>query len=156
MEPNKNEHSNQTKTIRTGADLLIQSLMDNDVDVIFGYPGGAVLPIFDSLYEMNPSFKNYLCRHEQGLIHAAEGYARVTGKTGVVLATSGPGITNLLTGIADAMLDSLPFSRHRWASLLGSDWNGWLPRSGCYRSNNPYLKAQLSNKKCRRHTAHNE
>lgn len=108
METQNNKHSNQAKAIRTGADLLIQSLMDNDVDVLFGYPGGAVLPIFDSLYEMNPSFKNYLCRHEQGLIHAAEGYARVTGKTGVVLATSGPGITNLLTGIADAMLDSLP------------------------------------------------
>ena len=88
METQNNKHSNQAKAIRTGADLLIQSLMDNDVDVLFGYPGGAVLPIFDSLYEMNPSFKNYLCRHEQGLIHAAEGYARVTGKTGVVLATS--------------------------------------------------------------------
>lgn len=124
MEPHNNEHSKQTKSIKTGADLLIQSLMDNDVDVLFGYPGGAVLPIFDSLYEMDPSFKNYLCRHEQGLIHAAEGYARVTGKPGVVLATSGPGITNLLTGIADAMLDSLPLvviTGQVSSSVIGTD-----------------------------------
>lgn len=113
-----------SKSITTGADLLIQSLLDNQVEVIFGYPGGAVLPIFDSLYELQPTFRNILCRHEQGLIHAAEGYARVTGKTGVVLATSGPGITNLLTGIADAMLDSLPvvvLTGQVSSSVIGTD-----------------------------------
>lgn len=120
----ENSNTNTSKSISTGADLLIQSLLDNGVEVLFGYPGGAVLPIFDSLYEFKPNFQNILCRHEQGLIHAAEGYARVTGKTGVVLATSGPGITNLLTGIADAMLDSLPIvvlTGQVSSSVIGTD-----------------------------------
>lgn len=92
----------------TGADLLIDILMEMEVDTIFGYPGGAVLPIYDALYRSNASFQHILSRHEQGSIFAAEGYARVTGKPGVVLATSGPGATNLITGITDAMMDSLP------------------------------------------------
>src|SRR5690606_16038660 len=88
------------------AEILIESLKRENVEVIFGYPGGAALPIYDALY--GKSIKHILTRHEQGAIHAAEGYARVSGKPGVVLATSGPGATNLVTGIADAMLDSLP------------------------------------------------
>ncbi|RNF38638.1 acetolactate synthase large subunit [Planococcus salinus] len=105
-----------------GADVLIQSLKAQGVDVIFGYPGGAVLPIYDALYK-NP-IRHVLARHEQGAIHAAEGYARVSGKTGVVLATSGPGATNLVTGIADAMLDSLPlvvFTGQVASSVIGTD-----------------------------------
>ena len=94
------------KEWRTGADILVQALIEEQVDTIFGYPGGAALPIYDALY--GNSVKHILTRHEQGAIHAAEGYARVSGKPGVVLATSGPGATNLVTGIADAMLDSLP------------------------------------------------
>lgn len=112
------------RVIKNGSDLLIQSLVDNDVEILFGYPGGAVLPIFDSLFTMKPNFKNILCRHEQGLIHAAEGYARVTGKPGVVLATSGPGVTNVLTGLADAMLDSLPIillTGQVSSSVIGTD-----------------------------------
>ncbi|MCW1927983.1 biosynthetic-type acetolactate synthase large subunit [Bhargavaea beijingensis] len=93
-------------TAGNGADLLVRSLKNEGVDIIFGYPGGAVLPIYDALYK-NP-IRHILARHEQGAIHAAEGYARTTGRTGVVIATSGPGATNLVTGIADAMLDSLP------------------------------------------------
>src|SRR5699024_11037145 len=93
---------------KTGADLLIELLVEAEVDTIFGYPGGAVLPIYDALYRSNAPFKHVLSRHEQGSIFAAEGYARVTGKPGVVLATSGPGATNLITGITDAMMDSLP------------------------------------------------
>lgn len=93
---------------RNGADLFVQSLVDAGVDTLFGYPGGAVLPIYDALYRNNASFKHILSRHEQGSIHAAEGYARVTGRPGVVLATSGPGATNLITGIADAIMDSIP------------------------------------------------
>ncbi|MEI3612098.1 biosynthetic-type acetolactate synthase large subunit [Pseudogracilibacillus sp. SO30301A] len=93
---------------KTGADLLIELLVEAEVDTIFGYPGGAVLPIYDAIYRSNASFKHVLSRHEQGSIFAAEGYARVTGKPGVVLATSGPGATNLITGITDAMMDSLP------------------------------------------------
>src|SRR5699024_9152835 len=90
----------------TGADLLIQALTAADVDTVFGYPGGAVLPIYDALYRSDAPFEHVLTRHEQGAVHAAEGYARVTGKPGVVLSTSGPGATNLITGITDAMMDS--------------------------------------------------
>src|SRR5690625_1984122 len=93
---------------KTGADLLVELLGEMEVDTIFGYPGGAVLPIYDALYRGEQSFKHILTRHEQGAIFAAEGYARVTGKPGVVIATSGPGATNLITGITDAMMDSLP------------------------------------------------
>ncbi|MFD2130703.1 biosynthetic-type acetolactate synthase large subunit [Pseudogracilibacillus auburnensis] len=97
-----------TSKPKTGADLLIELLVEVGVDTIFGYPGGAVLPIYDALYRSNAPFKHVLSRHEQGSIFAAEGYARVTGKPGVVLATSGPGATNLITGITDAKMDSLP------------------------------------------------
>lgn len=106
----------------SGADVLIQSLQDQGVEIIFGYPGGAVLPIYDALHK-NP-IRHVLARHEQGAIHAAEGYARVSGETGVVIATSGPGATNLVTGIADAMLDSLPlvvFTGQVASSVIGTD-----------------------------------
>lgn len=105
-----------------GADVLIQLLKEHQVDLIFGYPGGAVLPIYDALYR-NP-IPHILARHEQGAIHAAEGYARVTGKPGVVIATSGPGATNLVTGIADAMMDSLPlviFTGQVATTVIGTD-----------------------------------
>lgn len=91
----------------TGAELIIQALIDQGVEVIFGYPGGAVLPIYDALYQQD-KIKHVLCRHEQGAAHAAEGYARSTGKVGVVLVTSGPGATNAVTGLTDALLDSVP------------------------------------------------
>lgn len=92
--------------VRTGADLMCSLLLDEGVDVIFGYPGGAVLPVYDALFDT--PLRHILARHEQGAIHAAEGYSRVTGRPGVVIATSGPGATNLVTGIADAFLDSTP------------------------------------------------
>ncbi|UOQ85412.1 biosynthetic-type acetolactate synthase large subunit [Gracilibacillus salinarum] len=98
----------ERKEPRTGADLLVESLINEGVETLFGYPGGAALPIFDALYKAQNAFDQILARHEQGSIHAAEGYARVSGKPGVVVATSGPGATNLVTGIADAMIDSLP------------------------------------------------
>lgn len=113
-----------TKEVFTGADLLIETLVEAGVDTIFGFPGGAVLPIYDALYRSEAPFKHILSRHEQGSIHAAEGYARVTGKPGVVLATSGPGATNLITGIADAMMDSLPlvvFTGQVSRSVIGTD-----------------------------------
>ena len=91
----------------TGAEIVIQSLIDQGVEVIFGYPGGAVLPIYDALFKQK-KIKHVLVRHEQGAVHAAEGYARSTGKPGVVLVTSGPGATNAVTGLTDAMLDSIP------------------------------------------------
>ena len=91
----------------TGADLVIKTLIDQDVEVVFGYPGGAVLPIYDSLFKQN-RLRHILVRHEQAAVHAAEGYARSTGKVGVVLVTSGPGATNAVTGLTDALMDSIP------------------------------------------------
>src|SRR6201993_3077004 len=90
-----------------GAEIVIKSLGDQGVDVIFGYPGGAVLPIYDALFKQN-HVRHILVRHEQGAVHAAEGYARSTGRVGVVLVTSGPGATNAVTGLTDALMDSVP------------------------------------------------
>ncbi|GAB4261079.1 biosynthetic-type acetolactate synthase large subunit [Thermincola ferriacetica] len=106
----------------SGAEILVKSLMEEGVDTIFGYPGGAVLEIYDALY--HSSIKHYLVRHEQGAIHAADGYARATGKPGVCLATSGPGATNLVTGIATAYMDSVPivaFTGQVACDLIGRD-----------------------------------
>ena len=118
MKENKQELTEQLD----GSAVLIQALKDQGVEIIFGYPGGAVLPIYDALYK-NP-IPHVLARHEQGAIHAAEGYARVSGKTGVVIATSGPGATNLVTGITDAMMDSLPlvvFTGQVAKAVIGTD-----------------------------------
>src|SRR5438876_8447199 len=90
-----------------GADIVIKALLDQGVDVVFGYPGGAVLPIYDSLFKQN-ALRHILVRQEGGAVHAAEGYARSTGKVGVVLVTSGPGATNAVTGLTDALMDSIP------------------------------------------------
>ncbi|MGI3167814.1 acetolactate synthase 3 large subunit [Pseudooceanicola sp. C21-150M6] len=91
----------------SGAQMVVQALRDQGVDTVFGYPGGAVLPIYDEIFQQN-DIQHILVRHEQGAVHAAEGYARSTGKPGVVLVTSGPGATNAVTGLADALLDSIP------------------------------------------------
>ncbi|EBA11341.1 acetolactate synthase 3 large subunit [Roseobacter sp. CCS2] len=91
----------------TGAKMVVQALIDQGVDTVFGYPGGAVLPIYDEIFQQN-SIKHVLVRHEQGAVHAAEGYARSTGKPGVALVTSGPGATNAVTGLTDALMDSIP------------------------------------------------
>lgn len=108
--------------LETGADILIRSILREGTDVIFGYPGGAVLPIYDALYRQK--VRHILARHEQGAIHAAEGYARVSGKPGVVIATSGPGATNLVTGLMDACIDSLPlvvFTGQVSTQVIGTD-----------------------------------
>ncbi|HOL29927.1 MAG TPA: biosynthetic-type acetolactate synthase large subunit [Paludibacteraceae bacterium] len=108
----------------TGAKALIESLLQEGVETIFGYPGGAILPVFDALYDYDRKVNHILTRHEQGAAHAAEGYARVSGKVGVCLITSGPAATNAITGISDAMLDSVPLlviTGQVGASLLGTD-----------------------------------
>ena len=92
---------------QSGADVLLRALKDQGVEVIFGYPGWAVLPIYDALFQQN-AIRHILVRHEQAAVHAAEGYARSTGKVGVVLVTSGPGATNAVTGLVDALMDSVP------------------------------------------------
>ncbi|GAA0447243.1 acetolactate synthase large subunit [Lentibacillus halophilus] len=119
----KRDIKNEQKKV-TGSDVLIQALAANGVDTVFGYPGGAVLPIYDALHRNETPFTHVLTRHEQGGAHMAEGYARVTGKPGVVLATSGPGATNVITGITDAMMDSLPlvvFTGQVATNVIGSD-----------------------------------
>src|SRR5258708_13227744 len=91
----------------TGAEMVIEALADQGVEHLFGYPGGAVLPIYDALFQQD-KVTHILVRHEQGAVHAAEGYARSTGKVGCVLVTSGPGATNAVTGLTDALCDSIP------------------------------------------------
>ncbi len=106
----------------SGASMLLTALISENVDVIFGYPGGAILPTFDEIYKKG--IRHILTRHEQGAIHAAEGYARVSGKPGVCMVTSGPGATNVVTGLADAMIDSLPLiviTGQVTTTLIGSD-----------------------------------
>src|SRR6476661_9446088 len=92
---------------RNGAEILLDTLIESGVDTVFGYPGGAALPLYDALYG-RPALRHVLVRHEQGAVHAAEGYARSTGRVGVVLVTSGPGATNAVTGLTDALMDSVP------------------------------------------------
>lgn len=108
----------------TGSEAVIHSLLAEGIDTVFGYPGGAIMPVYDALFHYPDRISHILTRHEQGLVHAAQGYARVTGKVGVCLATSGPGATNLVTGIADAMIDSTPLVciiGQVPSPLLGSD-----------------------------------
>ena len=116
----------ETKTVVSvsGSIAVLEACMAEAVDIIFGYPGGAIMPIYDALYDYEEKLKHILVRHEQGAIHAAQGYARSSGKTGVVFATSGPGATNLVTGLADAMIDSTPLvciTGQVYAHLLGTD-----------------------------------
>ena len=107
-----------------GSEAIIKCLIEEGVDTIYGYPGGAIMPVYDSLYSYQDQINHVLVRHEQGATHAAQGYARSSGKIGVAIATSGPGATNLVTGIADAQIDSTPLiciTGQVASSLLGSD-----------------------------------
>lgn len=108
----------------SGAEAVVKCLIEENVEIVFGYPGGAIMPVYDALYNYQDDLKHILVRHEQGAVHAAEGYARSTGKVGVCIATSGPGATNLVTGIADAMIDSTPIvciTGQVASPLLGTD-----------------------------------
>ena len=120
-EPDEREQSKQKIS---GSEIVLRSLVEEHVDKIFGYPGGAIMPIYDALYHYADRLTHILVRHEQGAIHAAQGFARVTGDVGVVFATSGPGATNLVTGLADALIDSTPLvciTGQVFAHLLGTD-----------------------------------
>ncbi|WP_460925244.1 biosynthetic-type acetolactate synthase large subunit [Pontibacter brevis] len=114
----------EEKKTMSGGEAVIRGLLKEGVDTIFGYPGGAIMPIYDSLYDFRDQVNHVLVRHEQGGIHAGQGYARASGKVGVVFATSGPGATNLITGLADALIDSTPLvciTGQVFAHLLGTD-----------------------------------
>ena len=124
-EPEK-KIARSAKTIESisGSEAVLKALIAENVKTIFGYPGGAIMPIYDALYDYKDRLHHILVRHEQGAIHAAQGFARASGKTGVVFATSGPGATNLVTGLADAMIDSTPLvciTGQVFAHLLGTD-----------------------------------
>ncbi len=124
----------------TGAEVIVKALIAEDVDVIFGYPGGAVLPVYDALFKQN-QLRHILVRHEQAATHAAEGYARSTGKVGVVLVTSGPGATNAVTGLTDALLDSIPLvciTGQVPTHLIGSDAFQEADTTGITRSCTKY------------------
>lgn len=114
----------QTSVNVSGAEAVVKCLLEEGIDTIYGYPGGAIMPVYDELYKYQEKLHHVLTRHEQGATHAAQGYARVTGKVGVAIATSGPGATNLITGIADAQIDSTPLvciTGQVGSHLLGSD-----------------------------------
>src|SRR5688500_12321576 len=122
-EPKSQGEKQAAKKI-SGSEILLRSLIAENVETIFGYPGGAIMPVYDALYGYQTQLKHILVRHEQGAIHAAQGFARVSGKPGVVFATSGPGATNLVTGLADALIDSTPvvcITGQVFAHLLGTD-----------------------------------
>jgi acetolactate synthase-1/2/3 large subunit len=124
LESSEIENAQSQKVNTTGSLAVIDALLSENVATIFGYPGGAIMPIYDALYDYKNKLNHILVRHEQGAIHAAQGYSRVSGKTGVVFATSGPGATNLVTGLADAMIDSTPLvciTGQVFAHLLGTD-----------------------------------
>ena len=126
----------------TGAQIMAEVLLEQGADTVFGYPGGAVLNIYDALYEYRDRIRHIMTAHEQGAAHAADGYARATGKTGVVIATSGPGATNLVTGIATAYMDSVPMvaiTGNVATYLIGKE--GQLSR-GVYRwGDDPHYQA---------------
>jgi len=115
----------QTKSLHiSGAEAVVRCLLAEGSDIIYGYPGGAIMPIYDELYKFQDQLHHVLTRHEQGATHAAQGFARTSGKVGVAMATSGPGATNLVTGIADAQIDSTPMvciTGQVASHLLGSD-----------------------------------
>ncbi|WP_372935235.1 biosynthetic-type acetolactate synthase large subunit [Seonamhaeicola sp.] len=121
----KKEENKAVKTERiTGCEAIIRCLIEEGVDILYGYPGGAIMPVYDELFKYQDKIHHVLTRHEQGAAHAAQGYARISGKVGVAMATSGPGATNLITGIADAQIDSTPLvciTGQVFSHLLGSD-----------------------------------
>ena len=108
----------------TGSEAVIKCLLEENVDIIYGYPGGAIMPVYDELYKYQDEIHHVLTRHEQGATHSAQGFARISGRVGVAIATSGPGATNLVTGLADAQIDSTPMvciTGQVSSHLLGSD-----------------------------------
>ncbi len=131
----------------SGSEILLRSLLLEGVECVFGYPGGAVLYIYDALYGFT-DFHHLLTRHEQGAIHAADGYARASGKVGVCIATSGPGATNTVTGIATAYMDSVPLVVITGERRVKLDRNRCFPRSRYYRDHDADYQTQLSGTKC--------
>ena len=131
-----------------GAQIIVETLIEQGASTVFGYPGGQVIDIYDALYLAQDRIHHIITAHEQGAAHAADGYARATGEVGVVIATSGPGATNLVTGIATAYLDSVPL-----VAITGNVPNS-LPGSGHHRRDHAHHQAQFSGKACGRSGGH--
>ena len=118
----------------TGSQALLESFLREGVDTLFGYPGGAIIPVYDALFDYRDRLRHILVRHEQGAVHAAQGYARVSGRVGVCLVTSGPGATNTVTGLADALMDSTPlvlvgrWVRRCWVPTPSRKPTSWASR----------------------------
>ena len=127
----------------TGAEIIIECLKEQGVDTVFGYPGGAILNVYDALYKHSDEIQHILTSHEQGASHAADGYARATGKVGVCLATSGPGATNLVTGIATAYMDSVPVVAITCERRQTTSWKRFFPGSRYCRNCYADYKTQL-------------
>jgi len=140
----ENQTENTIKTIKmSGAEAVIKCLLEEGADLAFGYPGGAIMPVYDEIYKYQDKFHHILTRHEQGAAHAAQGFARVTGKPGIVFATSGPGATNLVTGIADAQIDSTPLvciTGQVASHLLGSPRYYWNFNTGYKMESSNYKR----------------
>ena len=130
----------------TGAEIVIECLKEQGVDTVFGYPGGTILNIYDELYKHQGEIHHVLTSHEQGAAHGADGYARSTGKVGVCMATSGPGATNLVTGIATAHMDSIPLVAITCNVGLPPSGKRQFPGGGYCRSGHAYHQAQLYRK----------
>ncbi|MEL6390521.1 MAG: biosynthetic-type acetolactate synthase large subunit [Bacteroidota bacterium] len=131
------DHITTATRTMTGAQAVLECLIGEGVDLMFGYPGGAIMPVYDALYDYHDRLRHILTRHEQGAIHAAQGFARVTRRTGVAIATSGPGATNLFTGLGDALMDSTPLvcvTGQVFSHLLGSDAFQEIDVIGCTTS----------------------
>ncbi len=146
------DKNNSANNRMTGAEIVLKALKDNGVEHLFGYPGGAVLPIYDEIFQQD-DIQHILVRHEQGAGHAAEGYARSTGKVGVMLVTSGPGATNAVTPLQDALMDSIPLvclTGQVPTTLIGSD----ASRSRHGRHYPALHKAQLAGEGCQRTGRH--
>ncbi len=137
----------------TGAEMVVEALKDQGVEYLFGYPGGAVLPIYDALFGQN-KVRHVLVRQEGGAAHAAEGYARSTGKVGVLLVTSGPGATNAITGLTDALMDSIPLDLHHRPGADASDRLRRVPGMRHDRHHPQLHQAQLSRPPHRGSAAH--
>ena len=137
-----------------GANIVIECLLEQGVDTVFGYPGGTVSVVYDALYDYEDRIKHVLSSHEQHAAHAADAYARATGKTGVVLATSGPGATNLVTGIANAYMDSVPLVAITANVATNDDRQGFVSGDRYHRRYDAHHKIQFLHQAHRRHRPH--
>ncbi len=142
------EEKKASTTTVSGSVAVLEAILAEGVNTIFGYPGGAIMPIYDALYDYQETLKHILVRHEQGGIHAAQGFARTSGNVGVVFATSGPGATNLVTGLADAMIDSTPVVCHHRPGVCAPARYRCFPGNRCDQYHHTGYQMELPGNRC--------